>query len=81
MFDHAEASALDIARAVERGEITATAVITAALARIAAHNPVLNAIIVTEALSRPPRQWTSRQLRRRRRGGRSPPKKLPQGKQ
>jgi AtzE family amidohydrolase len=43
MFDHAEASALDIARAVARGEITATAVIAAALARIAAHNPVLNA--------------------------------------
>ena len=43
MFDHAEASALDIARAVERGEITATAVIAAALARIAARNPVLNA--------------------------------------
>jgi AtzE family amidohydrolase len=43
MFDHAEASALDIARAVERGEITATAVIAAALARIAAHNTVLNA--------------------------------------
>jgi 1-carboxybiuret hydrolase len=43
MFDHAEASALDIARAVARGEITATAVIAAALARIAAHNPALNA--------------------------------------
>ncbi len=43
MFDHAEASALDIAHAVARGEITATAVIAAALTRIAAHNPVLNA--------------------------------------
>ena len=43
MFDHGEASALHIARAVTRGEVTASAVIEAALARIAAHNPALNA--------------------------------------
>ena len=43
MFDHGEASALDIARAVARGEVTASAVIEAALARIAPRNPVLNA--------------------------------------
>jgi 1-carboxybiuret hydrolase len=38
-----EASALDIARAVARGEKTAVAVIEAALGRIARHNPALNA--------------------------------------
>jgi AtzE family amidohydrolase len=43
MFDFAEASALAIARAVERGEITAVAVIEAALARIAKFNPALDA--------------------------------------
>src|SRR5215468_1873415 len=43
MIDHAEASALDIASAVATGEVTASAVIEAALARIAAHNPTLNA--------------------------------------
>jgi 1-carboxybiuret hydrolase len=39
----AEATALDIARAVARGEVTAAAVVDAALARIASHNPSLNA--------------------------------------
>jgi aspartyl-tRNA(Asn)/glutamyl-tRNA(Gln) amidotransferase subunit A len=43
MFDPAEASALDIARAVTQGATTASAVIDAALARIAAQNPLLNA--------------------------------------
>jgi len=39
----AEASALDVARAVARGEVTAAAVVDAALARIGKHNPALNA--------------------------------------
>jgi aspartyl-tRNA(Asn)/glutamyl-tRNA(Gln) amidotransferase subunit A len=39
----AEASALDIARAVAAGETTATAVVGGALDRIAAYNPALNA--------------------------------------
>jgi 1-carboxybiuret hydrolase len=43
MSDHAEASALGIARAVAEGTTTASAVVEAALARIAALNPVLNA--------------------------------------
>src|SRR5262249_35593203 len=43
MLDSAEASALDIARAVREGPTTAGAVVEAALARIAALNPVLNA--------------------------------------
>jgi 1-carboxybiuret hydrolase len=43
MFDSADASALDIARAVTDGAITAAAVVDAALARIAAQNPALNA--------------------------------------
>lgn len=43
MFDHAEASALDIARAVAEGATTASAVVEAALARIAEKNPALNA--------------------------------------
>jgi 1-carboxybiuret hydrolase len=43
MTDPTEASALDIARAVTGGKTTAGAVVDAALARIAAHNPVLNA--------------------------------------
>jgi aspartyl-tRNA(Asn)/glutamyl-tRNA(Gln) amidotransferase subunit A len=43
MFDYARASALDIAHAVARGEVTAASVVEAALARIAADNPVLNA--------------------------------------
>jgi AtzE family amidohydrolase len=43
MIDQAEASALDIARAVERGEVTAAGVAEAALLRIAKHNPALNA--------------------------------------
>src|SRR3984893_2741510 len=43
MIDQAEASALDIARAVERGEVTAAGVVEAALLRIAKHNPALNA--------------------------------------
>ncbi len=43
MSDPAEASALDIARAVREGATTAGAVVEAALARIAALNPVLNA--------------------------------------
>jgi 1-carboxybiuret hydrolase len=43
MFDLAEASALDIARAVSEGATTASTVAEAALARIAAQNPVLNA--------------------------------------
>jgi AtzE family amidohydrolase len=43
MFDHAETSALDIARAVAEGTITAGAVVEAALARIASLNPKLNA--------------------------------------
>jgi len=43
MFDHAEASALKISHAVARGEVTASAVIEATLARIATHNPLLNA--------------------------------------
>jgi aspartyl-tRNA(Asn)/glutamyl-tRNA(Gln) amidotransferase subunit A len=43
MFDPAEASALDIARAVTEGATTAGAVVEAALARIAAQNPALNA--------------------------------------
>jgi AtzE family amidohydrolase len=38
-----DATALDIAQAVQRGEITATAIAEAALARIAKHNPALNA--------------------------------------
>ena len=53
MIDLAEASALDIARAVRRGEITATAVIEAALARIEKLNPPLNAFTdVTAARAR-----------------------------
>jgi aspartyl-tRNA(Asn)/glutamyl-tRNA(Gln) amidotransferase subunit A len=43
MTDLADASALDIARDVTAGATTASAVVDAALARIAAHNPVLNA--------------------------------------
>src|SRR5215471_13058286 len=43
MLDPAEVSALDIARAVTEGATTASAVVDAALARIAAQNPVLNA--------------------------------------
>src|SRR5262252_5199117 len=43
MFDHAEASALKISHAVARSEVTASAVIEATLARIATHNPLLNA--------------------------------------
>jgi len=43
MSEPAEASALDIARAVREGATTAGAVVEAALARIAALNPVLNA--------------------------------------
>ncbi len=43
MFDHDEASALDIACAVVEGATTASAAIEAALARIAAQNPMLNA--------------------------------------
>src|SRR5216683_2109039 len=43
MFDPAQASALDIARAVREGATTAGAVVEAALARIATLNPVLNA--------------------------------------
>jgi aspartyl-tRNA(Asn)/glutamyl-tRNA(Gln) amidotransferase subunit A len=42
MTDLAAASALDIARAVTAGATTASAVIEAALARIAAHDPALN---------------------------------------
>jgi AtzE family amidohydrolase len=38
-----EATALEIARAVARGDVTSTAVVEAALSRIAKHNPVLNA--------------------------------------
>src|SRR5215475_2716995 len=43
MLDLGEASALDIARAVREGEATAGALVEAALDRIAALNPVLNA--------------------------------------
>ena len=43
MFDPAEASALDIARAVAEGAATARAVVEAALERIASLNPRLNA--------------------------------------
>jgi 1-carboxybiuret hydrolase len=43
MLDSAQASALDIARAVAEGATTATAAVEAALARIAAQNPSLNA--------------------------------------
>src|SRR6266481_1725620 len=43
MSEPAEESALDIARAVREGATTAGAVVEAALARIAALNPVLNA--------------------------------------
>jgi aspartyl-tRNA(Asn)/glutamyl-tRNA(Gln) amidotransferase subunit A len=43
MMDLAEAPALDIARAVQSGEISAAAVIEAALDRIERRNPVLNA--------------------------------------
>jgi 1-carboxybiuret hydrolase len=43
MFDPAEASAGDIARAVAQGATTARAVVEAALARIASQNPTLNA--------------------------------------
>jgi 1-carboxybiuret hydrolase len=43
MFDPAEASSLDIARAVTRGTTSASLVVEAALARIAAQNPALNA--------------------------------------
>jgi aspartyl-tRNA(Asn)/glutamyl-tRNA(Gln) amidotransferase subunit A len=43
MFDPIDASALDIARAVTEGVTTASAVVEAALARIAARNPALNA--------------------------------------
>jgi AtzE family amidohydrolase len=43
MIDLAEASALDIARAVQSGEISAAAVIEASLDRIKRRNPVLNA--------------------------------------
>jgi len=42
-FDPAEASALDIARAVAHGATTASAVVDAVLNRIASLNPVLNA--------------------------------------
>jgi AtzE family amidohydrolase len=43
MIDLAEASALDTARAVQHGEISAAAVIEAALGRIKRQNPALNA--------------------------------------
>jgi 1-carboxybiuret hydrolase len=43
MYDSTEATALDIVRAVAEGATTASAVVEAALARIAAHNPALNA--------------------------------------
>jgi AtzE family amidohydrolase len=43
MADLTEASALDIARAVTAGAMTAVAVVEAALTRIAAQNPTLNA--------------------------------------
>src|SRR6266849_2224942 len=43
MFDPAQASALDIARAVREGATTASAVVEAALAGIASLNPMLNA--------------------------------------
>jgi 1-carboxybiuret hydrolase len=43
MFDPAEASALDIARAVAGGATTARAVVESALERIASLNPMLNA--------------------------------------
>jgi aspartyl-tRNA(Asn)/glutamyl-tRNA(Gln) amidotransferase subunit A len=43
MFDHEEASAFDIARAVTEGATTASAVVEATLARIADKNPALNA--------------------------------------
>jgi AtzE family amidohydrolase len=43
MFDLAGATALDIARSVAEGATTAAAVVEAALARIAAQNPSLNA--------------------------------------
>jgi aspartyl-tRNA(Asn)/glutamyl-tRNA(Gln) amidotransferase subunit A len=43
MFDTARASALDIAGAVTEGATTAGAVVEAALARIGAQNPLLNA--------------------------------------
>jgi 1-carboxybiuret hydrolase len=57
MIDQAEArgeaSVLDIARAVTRGDVTASAVIEAALTRIAKHNPALNAFTdVTAARAR-----------------------------
>src|SRR6202521_2915150 len=63
MINLAEASALDTARAVQRGEITAAAVIEAALGRIERRNPSLNAFTeVTAARAR--RQAAAVDLRR-----------------
>jgi AtzE family amidohydrolase len=63
MIDLAEASALDTARAVQRGEITAAAVIEAVLGPIDRRNPSLNAFTeVTAARAR--RQAAAVDLRR-----------------
>jgi 1-carboxybiuret hydrolase len=53
MIDLAEAAALDIAAAVEKGEVTVTAVVEAALDRIERKNPAINAFTdVTAARAR-----------------------------
>jgi AtzE family amidohydrolase len=50
MMDLAEALALDTARAVQQGDVTAAAVIEAALARIERHNKTLNAFTDVTAI-------------------------------
>jgi aspartyl-tRNA(Asn)/glutamyl-tRNA(Gln) amidotransferase subunit A len=53
MIDLAEAAALDVAAAVEKGEVTVAAVVEAALGRIERKNPALNAFTdVTAARAR-----------------------------
>jgi AtzE family amidohydrolase len=66
MIDLAEASALDTARAVHRGEITAGAVIEAALDRIERRNQVLNAF--TDVTAERARRLAAAIDRRRARG-------------
>src|ERR1700736_35930 len=66
MIDLAESSALDTARAVHRGEITAGAVIEAALDRIERRNQVLNAF--TDVTAERARRLAAAIDRRRARG-------------
>jgi 1-carboxybiuret hydrolase len=68
-----ETSALDIARAVAVGEVSATAITEAALARIAGLNPLLNAFTdVTAARARTQAEALERDARPEKRSARSP---------